>query len=142
GGTGAGGRQCRRGAAALRGRAHPPHPPGPPPIPVRNRVRRTRHPRPSNQAHRQTGNPVVKPVGEPDAGNPHVRFDERGRETERLPKAQATAPFLDSTPHRYPRLPTSANMAPCGSLAWTIQLPPGTSIGRLAISPPPAFSHS
>jgi hypothetical protein len=23
----------------------------------------------------------VKPVGEPDAGNPHVRFDERGRET-------------------------------------------------------------
>jgi len=39
----------------------------------------------------------MKPVGEPDAGNPHVRFDERGRETERLPKAQATAPFLDST---------------------------------------------
>ena len=25
--------------------------------------------------------PVVKPVGEPDAGNPHVRFDERGGET-------------------------------------------------------------
>src|SRR3954469_2772516 len=25
----------------------------------------------------------VKPVGKPDAGNPHVRFDERGRETER-----------------------------------------------------------
>jgi len=24
----------------------------------------------------------VKPVGEPDAGEPHVRFDERGRETE------------------------------------------------------------
>jgi hypothetical protein len=24
----------------------------------------------------------VKPVGEPDAGNPHVRFDERRRETE------------------------------------------------------------
>jgi hypothetical protein len=23
----------------------------------------------------------VKPVGKPDAGNPHVRFDERGRET-------------------------------------------------------------
>jgi hypothetical protein len=22
-----------------------------------------------------------KPVGKPDAGNPHVRFDERGRET-------------------------------------------------------------
>ncbi len=26
---------------------------------------------------------IVKPVGEPDAGNPHVRFDERGRETGR-----------------------------------------------------------
>jgi len=25
---------------------------------------------------------VVKPVREPDAGNPHVRFDERVRETE------------------------------------------------------------
>ena len=24
----------------------------------------------------------MKPVGEPDAGNPHVRFDERGEETE------------------------------------------------------------
>ncbi len=24
----------------------------------------------------------VKPVGEPDAGNPHFRFDERGGETE------------------------------------------------------------
>lgn len=27
----------------------------------------------------------------------HVRFDEQGRETERLQMAQATAPFLDST---------------------------------------------
>ncbi len=25
--------------------------------------------------------PDVKPVGEPDAANPHVRFDERGVET-------------------------------------------------------------
>ena len=24
----------------------------------------------------------MKPVGEPDAGDPHVRFDERGWETE------------------------------------------------------------
>src|SRR2546421_11662926 len=30
-------------------------------------------------------------------GNPPVRFDERGRETERCRMAQATAPFLDST---------------------------------------------
>jgi hypothetical protein len=39
----------------------------------------------------------VKPVEKPDAGNPHVRFDERGRETGRCRTAQATAPFLDST---------------------------------------------
>jgi hypothetical protein len=30
---------------------------------------------------------TVKPVGEPDAGNPHVRFDERGWETGRWHKA-------------------------------------------------------
>ena len=34
---------------------------------------------------------TVKPVGKPDAGNPHVRFDERGRETGHF----ATAPVLD-----------------------------------------------
>ena len=30
---------------------------------------------------------AVKPVGEPDAGDRHVRFDERGWETERWPLA-------------------------------------------------------
>ena len=39
----------------------------------------------------------MKPAGKPDAGNRHVRFDERGWETGRWPKAQATAPILDST---------------------------------------------
>jgi len=39
--------------------------------------------------------PEMKTVGKPDAGNPHVRFDERGRETE-TPSVK-TAPFLDST---------------------------------------------
>jgi len=40
----------------------------------------------------------MKPVGKPDAGNPHVRFDERGGETGRLDAFEAdTAPFLDST---------------------------------------------
>jgi hypothetical protein len=48
---------------------------------------------------------VVKPVGKPDAGNPHVRFDERGRETGR---GNDTAPFLDSTgPPRF--LPANQN---------------------------------
>ena len=34
--------------------------------------------------------------------NPHVRFDERGRETERCRMAQATAPVLDSTMDQLP----------------------------------------
>lgn len=58
--------------------------------------------------------PSVKPVREPDAGNPQVRFEERRRETERwprlrhrhpgesrreqrLPRPNATAPAVDST---------------------------------------------
>ena len=36
----------------------------------------------------------MKPVGKPDAGYPHVRFDERGGETGCLGD---TAPLLDST---------------------------------------------
>src|SRR4051794_38411168 len=40
---------------------------------------------------------AMNPVGKPDAGNRHVRFDERGEETERCRMAQATAPLLDST---------------------------------------------
>ena len=39
---------------------------------------------------------TVKPVGKPDAGNPHVRFDERGWETGRR-SASVLAPILDST---------------------------------------------
>src|ERR1019366_6332287 len=39
---------------------------------------------------------AMKPVGKPDAGNPHVRFDERGWETGRR-TTTAPAPILDST---------------------------------------------
>ena len=46
--------------------------------------------------------PTVKPVGEPDALIGHVRFDERGWETERCRMAQATAPILDSTKSEVP----------------------------------------
>jgi len=35
----------------------------------------------------------MKPVGKPDAGNPHVRFDERGGES----RFGDAAPLLDST---------------------------------------------
>ena len=43
---------------------------------------------------------TVTPVGKPDAGNQHVRFDERGRETEQALQGSATAPVLDSTKTR------------------------------------------
>ena len=39
---------------------------------------------------------AVQPVGKPDAGNPHVRFDGRGRETERpLPLPRSSPPLPD-----------------------------------------------
>src|SRR5262249_29757701 len=43
---------------------------------------------------------TMKLVGKPDAGNRHVRFDERGQETECCHMAQATAPVLASTRRR------------------------------------------
>jgi hypothetical protein len=46
---------------------------------------------------------AVKPVGEPDALIGHVRFDERGWETERCRTAQATMPILDSTETDMPK---------------------------------------
>ena len=52
---------------------------------------------------------TMKPVGEPDALIGHVRFDERGWETERCRMAQATAPILNST---------SASIC-CGAKFWT-----------------------
>jgi len=40
----------------------------------------------------------MKPVGKPDAGNPHVRFDERGWETDDQQRlVRRTALILDST---------------------------------------------
>jgi hypothetical protein len=56
---------------------------------------------------------AVKPVGEPDAGDRHVRFDERGWETERCRMAQATAPILDSTESCLSGMPA------VWSLEWT-----------------------
>jgi hypothetical protein len=51
---------------------------------------------------------TMKPVGESDAGNPHVGFDERGWETERCRMAQAAAPILDST---------FSHIAACGGMS-------------------------
>ena len=55
---------------------------------------------------------TMKPVGEPDAGDRHVRFDERGWETERCQMAQATAPLLDSTIGDLPPCSTCVRDAP------------------------------
>jgi len=40
--------------------------------------------------------PATKPVGKPDAGNPHVRFDERGGETDcyAAPRPSSTLPRI------------------------------------------------
>jgi len=54
--------------------------------------------------------PAVKPVGEPDAGNPHVRFDERGGETDCL---CSTAPLLDSTVSLYCHPATQSRRVSC-----------------------------
>src|SRR5258708_10988253 len=63
-------------------------------------VRRTRSAASSTRTPRANAvGLAMKSVVKPDAGNPHVRFDERGRETGRLQIAQVTAPFLDSTYH-------------------------------------------
>src|ERR1700683_2733466 len=61
---------------------------------------------------------TMKPVGKPDAGNPHVRLDERGGETG-LCYSAGTAPLLDSTnqrqeaayPRRYARSPDARHRA-------------------------------
>jgi hypothetical protein len=55
-----------------------------------------------NGMTKEDKNGVIPPLTKkapykPDAGDPHVRFDERGWKTERLPQAQATASILDST---------------------------------------------
>ena len=64
---------------------------------------------------------AMKPVGEPDAGDPHVRFDERGWETGRCRMAQATAPILDSTEAEVDRM--SAQQG-------TSDVPAGSRISR------------
>jgi hypothetical protein len=45
---------------------------------------------------------MEKPVGKPDAGDPHVRFNVEGWETE----LHATSPFLDATFNRIKFNPT------------------------------------
>src|SRR6266480_7286202 len=68
------------------------------PILLRGGLRRTRPVAPRTlTSARHAVCLTLNPVGEPDAGNRQVRFDERGWETGRCRMAQATAPVLDST---------------------------------------------
>ena len=69
----------------------------------------------------------MKLVGKPDAGNRHVRFDERGRETECCHMAQATAPVLDSTApgklvrsSRWKSGPSKGSARLVASVAWPL----------------------
>ena len=62
---------------------------------------------------------AVKPVGEPDALIGHVRFDERGWETERCRMAQATAPILDSTIATNPKAQNLRSVLMQSGHLWT-----------------------
>jgi hypothetical protein len=75
---------------------------------------------------------TVKPVGEPDALIGHVRFDERGWETERCRMAQATAPILDSTVRDMPT--STVNVCSVGHFGSPVSARSGpllTLIGHL-----------
>ena len=81
---------------------------------------------------------LMKSVGKPDAGNGHVRFDERGRETGRCQQAQATAPFLDSTKRTSgPFWPNElrASAARCGRSKGNV-----AACGRWPVESPEAHS--
>ena len=62
---------------------------------------------------------TMKPVGEPDALIGHVRFDERGWETERCRMAQATAPILDSTIATHPKAQNLRSVLMQSGHLWT-----------------------
>lgn len=84
---------------------------------------------------------AVKPVGKPDAGNRHVRFDERGWETGRWPKAPSyrAHPRLyqfgpPELTHTYGRRATGRRLGQIGSLAITAHSPQQSA--RLLPFPP------
>jgi len=68
----------------------------------------------------------MKPVGKPDAGNPHVRFDERGGETGR---ANETARFLDSTVHLWFQKSYRWHSPELSAAAFSFIVVPGTGWG-------------
>jgi hypothetical protein len=88
----------------------------------------------------------VNSIGEPDAANPHVRFDERGAETEAMvwtatpargesrrhqlsPRPKATAPLLDSTAVGETKRSHTADQLECRNSSDGLSRTPG---GRVA----------
>jgi hypothetical protein len=70
---------------------------------------------------------AVKPVGKPDAGNPHVRFDERGWETGRRFGVSARA---------HPRLYKSARQIMDNKSLLTYFVTNGTHLGQSSVALP------
>src|SRR5262249_29717684 len=70
----------------------------------------------------------MKPVGEPYAGNPHVRFDERGVETERWPHGPKQPRLSSTLPLRKRRAVTARIAKECAR--WALS----SGRGRLRIS--------
>ena len=71
---------------------------------------------------------AMKPVGKPDAGNPHVRFDERGRETERPQRRNRARPrlYLAHEPERAGRSRSGKSMSrlrPENGVEWSRTTP-------------------
>ena len=82
----------------------------------------------------------MKPVGEPDALIGHVRFDERGWETERCRMAQATAPILDSTDSDEPIIARYVRSLGWSGLStddasWAVHDPTETLAAKFAVMP-------
>jgi hypothetical protein len=59
-----------------------------------------------------------------------------------VPLPQRRRPYCQRLPGYCAFFACSANAAPCGSIAFTTQSPPGTSIGPLRILPPLALMRS
>jgi hypothetical protein len=70
----------------------------------------------------------MKPVGKPDARNPHVRFDERGRETSSLLQPRPSSTLLRDNffePLRQAAaspLTTASNLSKMKAHAWETSL--------------------
>ena len=77
---------------------------------------------------------AVKPAGKPDAGNRHVRFDERGWETGRWPKPKPPRPSSTLPVRKWCVRRSSRDHDDCVRSSRRLQNLIGGSIGRSLIS--------